>query len=558
MKASVVAITVALACTLLSFPVQAEVDLGQELLAIEDDLRAWDVIAASWRTSRLRRDHPERSESWLSSARVAFHEADYPLATRYAEQAVETATVDEDLQQASRFVAYLTERRELWDSFEEHRIDDFILRVTEKDRILVEPALTTLLAAGRAMERELGYCPERPVVVEIYPDRRSFIAASSLTREEVETSGTIAICHYNRIMVVSPGVLSRGYGWLDTLCHEYVHHCVYHIGRDAVPVWLHEGLAKVLESYWRDEPRPALDPRLASTLAEGVERDIWVSFEQMHPSMAKLPSGALVSLAFAEVAVAIDGLRHEPPGGGGPGSLSLRDLIDAVLIHDGDIDRAFEVTTGLRLPAFEEWTRERAGRLDLHRIPGLTTLDEEGSGREFVDEGDGVRSPEEETRSIEDRKARDFTVLGDRLKGRGHHEAAVIEYDKALDRLGQSEPLVQNRKVLAMIQEGQLEEARGVLEETLTHHPESAVTLDNLGEIASRLASAEEAAGRPEAARAHRHVACRHLLMSREVNPFNPETHLRLAALHRALGRDGEAEAWRDRLRLLLETTQER
>ena len=72
-----------------------------------------------------------------------------------------------------------------------------------------------------------------------------------------------------------------------------------------------EGIAKVLESRWRlDEPEP-LDPRLSSVLAEGRETGRWVTFQEMHPSMAKLPSAALVSLAFAQVASGIEMLRED-------------------------------------------------------------------------------------------------------------------------------------------------------------------------------------------------------------------------------------------------------
>ena len=36
-------------------------------------------------------------------------------------------------------------------------------------------------------------------------------------------SGTIAICKYNKLMFTSPKAMLRGYEWLDTLSHEYVH-----------------------------------------------------------------------------------------------------------------------------------------------------------------------------------------------------------------------------------------------------------------------------------------------------------------------------------------------
>ncbi|SVC79051.1 uncharacterized protein METZ01_LOCUS331905, partial [marine metagenome] len=34
--------------------------------------------------------------------------------------------------------------------------------------------------------------------------------------EDIATSGTVALCKYNRIMIISPGSLVRGYNWMDS------------------------------------------------------------------------------------------------------------------------------------------------------------------------------------------------------------------------------------------------------------------------------------------------------------------------------------------------------
>src|SRR6185436_15697416 len=108
-----------------------------------------------------------------------------------------------------------------------------------------------------------------------------------------------------------PAVLARGFDWMDALCHEYIHYSVYSLGGSATPVWLHEGIAKHLETRWREPQPEPLDPRMGSVLAEGLETGHWVTFAQMHPSMAKLPSAALVSLAFSEVATTVEMLRQD-------------------------------------------------------------------------------------------------------------------------------------------------------------------------------------------------------------------------------------------------------
>ena len=46
---------------------------------------------------------------------------------------------------------------------------------------------------------------------------------SPLTEDEIETTGTIALSKYNKLMVVSPRATLFGYPWMDTLAHEYTH-----------------------------------------------------------------------------------------------------------------------------------------------------------------------------------------------------------------------------------------------------------------------------------------------------------------------------------------------
>ena len=57
---------------------------------------------------------------------------------------------------------------------------------------------------------------------------------------------------------------SQGYDWLDTVSHEFVHLVVSKKSRNTVPIWMHEGLAKYLESRWRGPAGGAMTP---STLA---------------------------------------------------------------------------------------------------------------------------------------------------------------------------------------------------------------------------------------------------------------------------------------------------
>ncbi len=517
------------------------------LRRMETSLREWDLAAATAAATEALAAAPDDPSALFLAARVAFHESDYPRALDLARRAAAAAGEDESARQPKEFAAWLADRQSTWGAFTEQRRGPFVIRTTARDAILVPYAFDALEGAARAMKEEFGFEPSRPVVVEFYPTRRSFIAASTLTREEVETSGTLAICHFNRIMMLSPAVLSRGYDWMDALCHEFVHYAIYSIGGSAVPVWLHEGIAKHLETRWRAGTPEPLDPRMASILAEGLETGQWVTFQQMHPSMAKLPSAGLVALAFAEVAVTIDMLRSTR------GADAAGRLVREVRARSGDVDAALRGLWGIGLADLESEAKAHAGARGFARVPGLSVLARSAATDaqpwlRFADEGAEPDDPEAEARGIEDRRAQDWVLLGDRLKGRRYFDAAIIEYDKALERLGQSEPLVVNRKALALLQLGRVDEATAVLRECLAFTPGMAATLDNLAESEMRLA----AAAKDEAtADTHRRRALGYARQSEMINPFNLDTHARLASLLERLGQVEEAARSRERIALL-------
>jgi hypothetical protein len=170
--------------------------------------------------------------------------------------------------------------------------------------------------------------PTAPVRVEIYEEIADLARVSTLTLHEIETSGTIALCKWNRLMIVSPKALLRGYPWLDTLTHEYTHYIVSRAGRGQVPLWVHEGLAKFEEKRWRGPSGGGLSPAMEQLLSTALQKKRLISFEQMSPSMAKLPSQEDTALAFAEVYTFIEYL-HGRAGFGGIRSL-IRSLADGL------------------------------------------------------------------------------------------------------------------------------------------------------------------------------------------------------------------------------------
>src|SRR5207248_2251818 len=174
-----------------------------------------------------------------------------------------------------------------------------------KDSLLAPYALEALEKAYAALTRGLGVAPAEKIRVEVYESAQALARVSPLTVAEIKASGTIALCKYNRLMITSPRALLRGYAWLDTLSHEFTHYLVTKKGRNTVPIWLQEGLAKFLETRWRGAPGQAVDESSTAVLARAARDKKLIPFAAMHPSIAKLPTQEMAALAFAEVEAAI-------------------------------------------------------------------------------------------------------------------------------------------------------------------------------------------------------------------------------------------------------------
>jgi hypothetical protein len=94
--------------------------------------------------------------------------------------------------------------------------EHFIVRTPAgKDELLGPIALWALEKAWASLTQAFDYRPRHKIVVDVLHDARGLAQVSTLTVKEIETSGTIALCKFNRLMITSPKALARGYSWLD-------------------------------------------------------------------------------------------------------------------------------------------------------------------------------------------------------------------------------------------------------------------------------------------------------------------------------------------------------
>ena len=378
-----------------------------------------------------------------------------------------------------------------------------------KDALLVPYALEALEKAYAALTQDLGHAPAAKIRVEIYESAQALARVSPLTVAEIKASGTIALCKYNRLMITSPRALLRGYAWLDTLSHEFVHYLVTKKGRNTVPIWLQEGLAKFLETRWRGAPGLAVDESSTALLTRAARDRKLIPFAAMHPSIAKLPTQEMAALAFAEVESAIKLLYQRG------GQKALTELVAAMAGGSSD-ENAVAQAYGKPFLQFEqEW---RADLLKPRREPAAQAP---GSARPLAShklvfkedakkKGATVAGDELDERPT-DPDAKRSVRLGEIFFARRRWAAAAVEYGKARSRLPREVPLLARRYAFAQIQLGRFGEAESALSAAIARDPQDeaaqvlyARVLERRGEYAKARAALDAGIS---------------------VDPFDPELH---------------------------------
>jgi len=407
----------------------AEVSVSDAVMGverIEQLLQDWQWVEAKQLAERLLSAHPDLPAVQFAAAWVKFHFADHQAALQLAERA---AKVFGKRAEADQRLGLIRATAAIAKDYVRSASPDgrvVVFHRSGSDEILVPYIQETVERTIDVVGGDLGYKPNHPILVELLPDRSALADMTGLTLEEIETSGVIAVCKYGRLLITSPRATLAGFGWLDTASHELVHMIISEKTRNHVPIWLHEALAKFEDSRWRaGEPlyRPGLAPDRESQLAKALRGGNLITFEQMHPSMALLPSREATALAFAEVFTVTQFLLQRK------GYAGIRELLDD--IKDGDEDmRAIEKVYGLDREVFEmawqAWLRKQNYRV----LTGDEMFDSPGGRRQRAS------SSERSLQKQKDPDLRDFFHLGQLLRARGRTRASVVEYTKAVKRAG--------------------------------------------------------------------------------------------------------------------------
>lgn len=476
-------------------------------------LNDWQLEDAQAAAQALLADDPGNPELWFLAARVQHERGEHLSALSLVEAAAregveEAADLQKLIAASARYAAHMSTLE----------TDHFRIGYLNKDEIVAHYAAPVLEAAYANVGADLQLLPAergQKIAVEIYPDARGLSGATGLTIKEIQTSGTIAVCKFHRLMITSPLATADGYAWADTLAHEFLHLVISKKSRNSVPIWLHEGIAKFYESRWKGAAGMGLGAYSEKLLADAARTGKFISFREMHPSMAKLPSQKDAALAFAQVFTVIEYIR----GKHGP------DAIARVLDLAGrgqKIEAALKSVTGQSIAELERswqaWIKKRPFKLQPDAKPVRIDL--------ATSESAGTK--ERPLEAIADKEAHDFSRLGELLQLRGHNHAAVVEYEKAYAMSGVRYVTLVNRLARAYDALGRRPEAVSLLDRALVVHPEDG--------------DAHLLAGRLRMATNELQSARRHFDEVRLQNPFNPEIYAAYAQLYEKDGKPRELE----------------
>ena len=499
---------------------------------LDQYLEDWDLEAARVELGALEKLAPADVEPLAYyQGRVAFEEGRYADARRLLEKAGLT-------DKPGSWVRLAKDTDAIVGNAEKAESAHFIFLYPKgQDAVLVPWALEALETQRTALEKDLGYAPPGKIRVEIVSSASELAKVSTLSKEAIRTTGTIAICKFNKLMVTSPKAVVTGYDWLDTVAHEYVHLVVSRKSRNTVPIWMHEGLAKYLESRWRGPAGGAMTPPTLALLGSRVKKNQLVPFEKMHPSMALLPTAEDAATAFAEVFFAIKLVDQE----GGPGALER--LLESM--GKGVSDRAaVELVMKRKWPEFEKaWM----SALKKQHYPKELLPLSSNEKKELLEGSSAKKDPKKKGREVsfgdfeevKETEARRAAHLGELFRERKHMLAASEAYGRAYKVVGDKYESVSNKYALALLELRQFDDAAVVLEGSLRLHPGSASTNVHLGRIHLR-------ARRWEAAK-------RAYLDALAVNPFDPEVHVALYAVAEALNDATLKARTRDAVKVLLQ-----
>ncbi len=457
----------------------------------------------------IKKSSLETDEEWFLGV-LYFSQGDYKNSIYYLGKVCEKNPDDEKLHS---FYNFVEKTYNITKDFQSYESEHFILRLDKRDIILIDYALEALEGGYREIGQDLDCFPERKVLVEIYPDSEGFNWASSLSKRDMEVSGAIGICKFNRLMIVSPRCLAFGYRWLDSVVHEYTHFVVNIKSKGKCPLWLHEGIAKFEEKRWISNARGNyLTPVYSSLLRQALDNKKMITFARMSPSLVKLETGEEVALAFAEVASAVDYIV----------SVYGIEILPKILEELKSNEKYEEVMAKVLNKNYENFEQDWFNFIEKKNL--VIIPDVMAESFKIKDEN-GDYEMEEYVQG----ELQTYIRLGDTFKKRDKHQVALQQYKKAL-KVQSYNPVVLNRigKTYFILED--FIKAEEFFTEAIRTNPNYVSSYTNLGNLYFYLKDTTK--------------ALINYQESNRINPFNPAIHRNMGLIYCQNNKEKAIKEW--------------
>jgi tetratricopeptide (TPR) repeat protein len=478
------------------------------LTEAEAALARWDGEVAYRLAQSVHTERPGDPQVLALLTKASLYRGEYVEAGNWAGRWLETEPASDH---AKGWKAFAEQTSWAVQGFKTYTSPHFVLQLEdERDGILAEYALTALENAYEFLGRDLGYRPKAPVRVEIFPDHERFHAASSLSKRDIEVAGAVGICKFDKVMLLSPRVLLRGYRWLDAMVHEYVHYVIVKLSDDNAPIWIHEGVAKHEESRWRSPTSVYLNPLNRTLLARALQTGDFVAFDQMEPSLVRLETPQQVQLAYAEAASSVEFMLSRV------GYQGVREIfLEMARTGARGAKAPIEQVLGMPFTAFEDSWKHFLLSKQLTLVAGVQLAQFKVVEK---NEGDADHLEQEALQSAA--VERDLS-LGDLMRQRGRFDGAIYYYDRAR-KVRPDAPFVLNKLSRALLAVQRAQESVPHLLHGLEVYPDYSTSQTTLGDAYRML-------GETDKARQHYEQAI-------QINPFDPMPHQYLAEGYRQTG----------------------
>lgn len=150
-----------------------------------------------------------------------------------------------------RVVATWTGHATDYGSREILRSDGVVLRWRRPlDEIFVVLLPRRLEAARARVVEVLGFEPAAPLEIVLAADRDDLAALAGLAVDDARAEGLTGVARFNRVLLLSPGAEPGGQAWTENLVHQIARHAIVTRFGPAVPLWLAEGVAYVIDGRY--------------------------------------------------------------------------------------------------------------------------------------------------------------------------------------------------------------------------------------------------------------------------------------------------------------------